>query len=266
MSKSLKIAEMFYTVQGEGSHVGQPAIFLRLAGCNLQCGAVGRDLDDVDPIEDEPTEDASWICDTIPEWKEPEFTYTSDELLSEFRERGWLEKLDQGAHLVLTGGEPTLPHHQSGFVDFMGKVEEEVSWPYVECETNGTLQPRKDFAHHIDQFNVSLKLSNSGHDEGRRLDTGTIRWHSRNFVETHTMKGVGSLFKFVVADENDVAEVEYLQKEYSIPEDAISVMPAGQTREQLRAVYPKVAELVKEKCWRFSPRLHVEIWNEQTGV
>lgn len=27
----------FYTIQGEGPHVGKPAVFLRLAGCNLQC-------------------------------------------------------------------------------------------------------------------------------------------------------------------------------------------------------------------------------------
>lgn len=266
MPSKLMVAEMFYTVQGEGIHVGKPAIFLRLAGCNLQCGAVGRELDDVDPIEDEPTEDATWICDTIPEWKETEAKYTPEELVEEFEDRGWVDKIERGAHIVLTGGEPTLPMHQSGFVDFMDILSEELAWPFVECETNGTLQPRKDFANHVDQFNVSLKLSNSGHKKERRLDTGAIRWHSRNYIETHMMEGEGSLFKFVVSSQRDIEEIEYLIQSYDIPEQSILVMPAGQTREQLQEVYPKVAELVKEKCWRFSPRSHVEIWNEQTGV
>lgn len=31
------LVEIFYTLQGEGMHVGTPAIFIRLAGCNLNC-------------------------------------------------------------------------------------------------------------------------------------------------------------------------------------------------------------------------------------
>ena len=32
-----KINEIFYSIQGEGRHVGMPAIFLRLAGCSMGC-------------------------------------------------------------------------------------------------------------------------------------------------------------------------------------------------------------------------------------
>ena len=34
---TLKIAEIFAGVQGEGLRLGRPAIFVRLAGCNLRC-------------------------------------------------------------------------------------------------------------------------------------------------------------------------------------------------------------------------------------
>ena len=38
MSKTfLKINEIFYSIQGEGSTIGTPSIFLRLSGCNLKC-------------------------------------------------------------------------------------------------------------------------------------------------------------------------------------------------------------------------------------
>jgi 7-carboxy-7-deazaguanine synthase len=40
---SIEVVDVFYTIQGEGPHVGRPAVFVRLAGCNLQC--LGCDSD-----------------------------------------------------------------------------------------------------------------------------------------------------------------------------------------------------------------------------
>src|ERR1700734_4115773 len=37
LTSTLKIAEIFYSVQGEGMLVGVPSVFLRLSGCNLRC-------------------------------------------------------------------------------------------------------------------------------------------------------------------------------------------------------------------------------------
>lgn len=34
----MRVNEIFYSLQGEGHHAGRPAIFIRLAGCNLSCG------------------------------------------------------------------------------------------------------------------------------------------------------------------------------------------------------------------------------------
>src|ERR1039458_8762035 len=35
--RELKIAELFYSIQGEGSLVGVPSVFIRTSGCNLRC-------------------------------------------------------------------------------------------------------------------------------------------------------------------------------------------------------------------------------------
>ncbi len=262
MSK-LSIAEYFYSIQGEGPFVGQPSLFLRMAGCNLQCGAVGRELDDVDPIEDEPTEGASWVCDTIPEWKEAEFTYSPSEFVVELEDNGWLDPVLENAHIVLTGGEPTLPAHQKSMGSLCELFKEIGGVPFIEVETNGTIVPESQFDKYINQYNVSLKLSNSGHDEERRVNDDAIEWHVENFKFG---SDIGSVFKFVVGDEEDVSEIESIADTYDVPREMVMVMPAGQTREQLSETYPLVAELCKEKQWRFSPRLHVDVWNEQTGV
>ena len=41
MSKKLKVAEIFYSIQGEGRYVGVPSIFLRTFGCNFKCEGFG---------------------------------------------------------------------------------------------------------------------------------------------------------------------------------------------------------------------------------
>jgi organic radical activating enzyme len=73
---TLKISEIFFSLQGEGLRQGEPTIFIRLAGCNLRCSFCdtkyawegGRDktttdiLDEVNKIKH--SHPAKWICFT----------------------------------------------------------------------------------------------------------------------------------------------------------------------------------------------------------
>jgi organic radical activating enzyme len=52
-AKTFGITEVFYTLQGEGINAGVPAVFLRFAGCNLDC--------DFTPS---PRSPGGWKCDT----------------------------------------------------------------------------------------------------------------------------------------------------------------------------------------------------------
>lgn len=111
--KTLKVTEVFYSVQGEGARAGEPSVFVRLASCNLACG----------------------FCDTeFESGKE----LTVQELCTEIaraikRATGNLPgTLNSNYWIVWTGGEPTLQ-----------LTEEHVAWFAKEglkqaIETNGT--------------------------------------------------------------------------------------------------------------------------------
>lgn len=258
-STQIPIAEQFYSVQGEGPHAGTPAVFLRLAGCNLMCG--GRHNATVENQEDmTPDDDSTWVCDTIDVWREASNTVTPGELLDDWEERGWWEKMTpEGANLVLTGGEPMLEQRQDQILGLIAEMlrRRKRGKPYIEVETNGTIEPKQELWPYINQWNVSVKLSNSGMPEDERLVDDALNFHALNDR---------SVFKFVVSKEDDVDEILEIVEEYNIPDDRITLMPAGQTREQLAETYPIVAELCKERLWDFTPRLQVQVWNQATGV
>lgn len=99
--KTYRVNEIFVSLQGEGYHTGTAAVFLRFAGCNLQCP----------------------FCDT------------DHRAFRTMDARAIVEECSQYGprHLVVTGGEPALQLddaligalHDAGF--------------YIQIETNGTL-------------------------------------------------------------------------------------------------------------------------------
>lgn len=256
----LPISEQFYSIQGEGTYAGTPSVFLRLQGCNLCCG--GWENKDVEKQEDmKPKGEATWVCDTIATWRKEEEYPTVESLVDEWVEKGWLENFRNGTHLILTGGEPTMPSRQHQLVDLLWELNDHDALPFVEVETNGTIAPLQQFDVLVDHYNISMKLSNSGMSESRRITPDAINHYKARWSEVG-----GAMFKFVVSREEDVQEILELVEGYDIPDGMISLMPAGASQEQLRETYPLVAELCKKYNWDFSPRLHIDAWDMQVGV
>lgn len=74
------LMEDFYTIQGEGTHTGKPAYFIRLAGCDVQC----------------------WWCDVKESWDESKHPEIKTSDIVERAARSGAE------FAVITGGEPLL--------------------------------------------------------------------------------------------------------------------------------------------------------------
>ena len=244
MSKQhLLISEQFYSIQGEGASAGVPAVFLRLGGCNLRCN--GFSYKDPDTGE-------HLGCDTKRVWtRADKMSFT--ELLDYWQQEGWLDKLVQGAHLVVTGGEPLI--QQAALTSFIEQLDSTI---YIEIETNGTIKPNNYLLNRLQQFNVSPKLNHSGETRDKAYFPDVLKTFA---VLTK------SKFKFVIATPEDVNEVlaDYV-KAFNIPHQQIWLMPEGGTREALHAKSPFIVELCKQHLMHYSPRLHVDIWQEVTGV
>ncbi len=119
------VNEIFLSLQGEGPAIGEPAAFVRLAGCNLSCS----------------------YCDTFHEGGR---LMTVEEIL---------EKLPGGPQrVVITGGEPLLAGEK--LVELAAAISG--SGKLVDIETNGTVTPPAGLAALVDNYVISPKLSNSG--------------------------------------------------------------------------------------------------------
>jgi 7-carboxy-7-deazaguanine synthase len=108
----LLVTSWFRTIQGEGPYAGRPAVFLRLAGCNL---GSKQDL-------------CAW-CDTSFQFDKGTAFEFSDLMMELTSLPGYNEK----DILVVTGGEPTL---QDSLLDFISGVGD--MFARVQVETNGT--------------------------------------------------------------------------------------------------------------------------------
>lgn len=118
------VKEIFYTLQGEGTHAGRPAVFCRFAGCNLW---TGRDSDRASAI--------CKFCDTdfVGTDGERGGKYGDAVTLAQVINSLWPENYSASKFVVFTGGEPLLQLddaliwsvHENGFE--------------IAIETNGTL-------------------------------------------------------------------------------------------------------------------------------
>lgn len=242
--------EIFFTLQGEGISQGAPAIFVRASLCNLHCRWCDTDF--------------TWNWEGTP-WPHD---HDQDQGYAKYRKEDHLIDLDPSEiaerihnlqancqRLVLTGGEPLLQQEELiALLDELAAKSDE-SWT-VEVETNGTLTPLPALAERVSQFNVSPKLENSGNAESLRLTEDALR----------AFNGLpNTWFKFVISTPSDLLDVQELEKRCKIASSRILLMPEGRTKSDLQNRQSWLVDACLERGYRYSGRLHVDLWGDQRG-
>lgn len=112
---SLQVVSIFYTIQGEGPLSGRPAVFVRLAKCNLACSFCDTTFDKGTWMTFDEIEEKAWNS-ISPELRPPEYIHNK-------------------VILVITGGEPTLQPNLSGFL-----LGQSGKWAEIQVESNGLIE------------------------------------------------------------------------------------------------------------------------------
>jgi organic radical activating enzyme len=283
MSK-IKIAELFYSIQGEGRYMGVPSVFLRTFGCNFTCDGFGMprgeqskerhfiaaDIKKFFKYEDLPL--VSSGCDSYASW-DPRFKDLSPMLTSEAIADRIMEILPQDhwedEHLVITGGEPLLGWQRT-YPDLLDNPKMS-GLKEITFETNGTQKLTTEFKNYLGTwtglpknkreitFSVSAKLPCSGE-----------KWEDAICPEiVCEYEEVGTAYlKFVIATEQDFADAECAIAAFRKAgfTGHVYLMPVGGVESVYALNNRKVAELAMKHGLRYSDRLQVPLFKNEWGT
>ena len=238
------INEIFYSLQGEGFLAGVPSVFVRLAGCPLQCRWC-----DTKYAWDQRAGDDYNISDIV---KTVLRKSTKGRLTAESPGQQWPCKF-----IVITGGEPMINPDLPQLAKELKNVGK-----HITIETAGIAYiPELP----CDLMSISPKLSNSAADNAKasaghkdsRLDIAVLQ----ELIDNYEYQ-----LKFVVDSQDDLPEIrQTIEKIGSVNPEKVMLMPQAATRDELFTKSPIVAEMCKQTGFAFSQRLQVLLWNNQKG-
>ena len=287
MSK-IKIAELFYSIQGEGRYMGVPSVFLRTFGCNFKCAGFGMPrgemsheatdiaathtmIESFQKYEDLPL--VSTGCDSYASWH-PDFKdlspmLTSDAIVNRIMEilphKRWEEE-----HLVITGGEPLLGWQRAypELLDHasMSRLKE------ITFETNGTQKLTPEFKDYLIKwrFPENLDIREITFSVSAKLPCSGEKWDEAILPEVVCeYEQVGTAYlKFVIATEQDFADAECAIAAYRTAgfKGHIYLMPVGGVESVYTLNNKNVAILAMKHGLRYSDRLQVPLFKNEWGT
>lgn len=293
----IRFSEIFYSFQGEGFHVGVPSVFFRTFGCNFECRGFGQprgqpmpkemmphntfDLTNIKHISELPVFDVG--CDSSASWskKYRHLTYYEDTdtiaqaILSLTPNKSWDVTKNAGflsnIHLVITGGEPLLPGWQRQYPALLSSKYLH-GLKNITFETNGSKELLPGFAEYLRNrsdlnvtWSISPKLSISGERKEAAINPAAVE----SIYNTIRHRQDVFYFKFVIRDEHCLDDLFYAINIYEhagIGTSNIYLMPEGATTQGLSMTEEQVAKLALKYGFRYSPRLHVNIFGNKWGT
>jgi len=287
MSK-IKIAELFYSIQGEGRYMGVPSVFLRTFGCNFKCAGFGMSRGE---MSHEATDIAathamitpfqtydqlplvSTGCDSYASWM-PEFKNLSPMLTTDAIAERIMEILPykrwQDEHLVITGGEPLLGW-QRAYPDLLNHLSM-TGLKEITFETNGTQKLTPEFKKYLQEwsqnppfasrevtFSVSAKLSCSGEERHEAIKPDVV---------CEYQEAGYTYLKFVIATEEDAEEALETLDIYRAEgfTGHCYLMPVGGVESVYTLNNRRVAEFAMKMGLRYSDRLQVPLFKNEWGT
>jgi 6-pyruvoyltetrahydropterin 2'-reductase len=292
MSK-IKVAELFYSLQGEGQYLGTPSIFLRTFGCNFECAGFGmprghlsQERFAINPEEHKAYEDLPLVhtgCDSYASW-DPRFKHLSPMLTVEAIVDKMQELLPGGKfgpdkHLIITGGEPLLGWQRSYIALLEEIAKRDMGLTNLTFETNGTQELKDDLAEYMREsedfervevmFSISSKLPSSGEKWEDAIRPEIVQGYFDK-LEGSDRPWAKGYFKWVVSNEDDYHDVVRAVEEYNKVLDGYNIpvylMPAGGTTKVYDTNEKWVADLAMKNGWRYTPRLQVQLWKNAWGT
>jgi 7-carboxy-7-deazaguanine synthase len=226
----VKLADLFYSIQGEGKLAGVPSIFVRASGCDLRC---------------------SW-CDTpYASWRPEGDDLPVEQIIQRVREFPC-------RHVVLTGGEPMIAPDTANLCQALA-----AGGYHITIESAGTVfHPVK-----LDLASISPKLANSTPvhvESGRFAEAHDKQRLNLPAIQQFIDHAPAFQLKFVVTAGPDLNEIHsILDQLRGWRGEDILLMPEGTNPTQLAARARWIVDVCKQEGWRYCPRLHVELWGNQ---
>ena len=228
----MRIAEIFYSIQGEGRLVGTPSVFIRTSGCNLRC---------------------VW-CDTpYTSWRPEGLDWTLAEILAEVKNY-------PTSYVVITGGEPLL---QGEIEELTNRLKQKGH--HITVETAATIfKPVV-----CDLISMSPKLSNS--TPWKREKGKVAKMHEAHRLNIPVIQSFMDRYdyqlKFVVEQKRDFTEIQGILRRLKHADPTrVVIMAQGRTKREISKKAPRIVDLCKAHGFRYTPRLQIDLYGNRRGT
>jgi len=238
----MKISEYFFGIQGEGMYAGVPSLFIRTAGCVLRCQ----------------------YCDTKFSWKDEGDDFDSSKIINDLKNRIVV------THMVITGGEPLMKKNHDVLRSFLSSLNNftttfettmlEGDYILFSSTSRSELFKYAEFFGKSHTYVISPKLDPKCYPFSvSKKDI--FRFYQRG------VKGFNAYFKIVYNSKNGLDILDFLGMS-DLTRDDVYIMPMTSFPFN-RTEYIKSCESTAEFCLReglrYSPRIHIDIWEDERG-
>jgi 7-carboxy-7-deazaguanine synthase len=117
-------------------------------------------------------------------------------------------------------------------------------------------------------MSISPKLENSTprEREGGKWAAQHERLRYQPEVLRRLMSEYEYQLKFVVASPEDMREIARMLDDIHADRNRVVLMAEGTTSDVIRERAPWLTEICKREGFRYSPRLHIDLWGDRRGV